>query len=639
MEEIIKNLVKELTEYSVAYYSGNEIVSNDVYDAKEAQLREIDPYNDFFSKIVDTAGKSTFNKITHKNQMLSLGKAYTIEEMLNWGKPVKGISMTKMDGCAISLEYQLSDDFFILKTGSTRGDEGKIGEDITENLKQICDIPTCINKNKILGDIIEFEVRGEVYMKKSVFNKLSANDDQIKNIRNIAPGSLRQKDISITKNRSLNFYAYNIIGFNNIKTMESKLKLLDDIGFKVVDYEIINNLNDKLELEASFEYFIEKRKEYDYEIDGVVYYIDDISIFNELGSTSHHPKGAIAWKFENECGETIYKETQWQVSRTGLVNPVGIFEVVKIGNSNITNATLHNISIIKNLGIGVGDKILVSKRGGVIPKIEKVIEHKDTPIIIIKECPACNQPLEIHTSDDGIETLHCVNIDCPAQILTKIVHFVTVLEIMDIGESTIENMIDMSLINDPSDLYILNKEMILKLNNVKNKKAEKIVKSIQSSRNVTLDKFLTSLGIKGLGSSMSEAVSNHFKKMNNVIDAKKEDLLNINGVGDVLAENIVNGLVSKKELISKLLKYITIAEEEKPSGKLSGLSFIITGTLSISRSEFEKTIKINGGEIKSSVSKSLSYLIVGENPGDKLEKAKKFGIKIVNENDIFNMIN
>lgn len=640
MEEVVE-LVEKLTKYSEAYYAGKPIVSDAVYDAAEMRLRELDSTNEYFDRVGSNEVKeSTFEKVLHNEPMLSLNKAYSLQEVVNWVKANygHGIAMPKMDGFAISLIYEFDGDGYVLVRGVTRG-EGDKGEDVTENIKQIADIPHRIDSLRFDGNdnfYSSFEVRGEVYMKHSVFESL---DIDAENCRNIAPGSVRQKDPLVTKSRKLNYFAYNLLN-TGYDSMMDRLDALRDIGFQVVTY-IDVDLNDSAALQAAYDHYVNYRSQFDFDIDGVVVMIDDTNLISELGCTSHHPRGAIAWKFEAEEGETTFEGYQYQVSRTGLVNPVGLFEGIRLDGATLSQATMYNISRVKELNVGIGDKIIVSRRGGVIPKIERVVRKvSDQGASIPTHCPVCGSVLEIHTSDEGIETLHCVSLDCPAQIMTRILHFVSVMEIMDVGESIIAQMIDAGFINSSSDLFKVKREELLTLDGVKDKKADRTLMNINLNRKKTLGKFLAALGIKGLGANVSETVANHFETLDKVLNAQAADFEVIPGIACITAGNIYHGLKANYDLIEALLKEIEVIgiTPKVVGGILNGKSFLITGTLSQPRSYFEGLIKENGGVLKSSVSKTLDYLLVGDDAGSKLEKAKKAGVKTIFEEEFMKML-
>lgn len=631
MEEI-EELVEELTAASEAYYGGKPIMSDPVYDAKEMRLRELDPDNKYFDKVGADIKESTFEKVEHDSLMLSLDKAYSLSEVVNWARPYKGISMPKMDGFALSLKYIRQGNELVYTQAVTRG-KGKSGDDVTENARQIADIPETLPC--ILG-LDKIEIRGEVYMKRSVFEELNLASE-FENRRNVAPGSVRQRDPRVTKSRKLNFFAYNLIGIG--ETMTEKFEILAKLGVPVVEY-ITVDLSDNDQLEMAYRNYESMRDSYDFDIDGVVFMINDSGVFEELGNTSHHPRGAIAWKFEAEEGETTFLRYEWQVSRTGLVNPVGIYEGIRIDGATLTNATLHNLSIVKSLGIGIGDKVIVSRRGGVIPKIERVSVSAGNPIEIPTKCPVCSSNLEVHTSKDGIETLHCVSLNCSAQTLTGILHFISVMEIMDVGESMVTKLMEAGYIETPVDLFKLTRDQLLSLESVKDKTADRTLNNIALAKRKPLAVFLAALGITNLGKNVSESVANHFENLDAVLKASASEFEAIEGVGDIMSATIQEGLAAKSALIAALREQIEIIgiEPKKTDGCLAGKSFLITGTLSEPRHYFEGLIEQNGGVLKSSVSKKLDYLIVGDDPGGKVSKAKKAGVNLITEEEFKSML-
>lgn len=643
----IEELVEKILKAREGYYNGNPIMSDAEYDALEMRLKEIDPENDILQDVGTPVKESSFEKVEHKHPMLSLDKAYTIEEVLKWAPCKEGLGMPKMDGFALSVYYVKDGDKFLLKRGLTRGG-GTSGEDITENVKQVANIPKSINVTKECEDIEEFEVRGETIMKHSVFKERGL-DKEYENCRNIAPGSMRQKDPRVTKSRGLEFVAYNIIGFeDSFSTVEQKLTFLKTLGFPVVEFQTITLDQDNLS--AYFIMMNSSREWRDYDIDGIVLCANNLSLIEELGCTSHHPRGFIAWKFEAEEAETTYIETQWQVSRIGLVNPVGIFNPIRLDGATITNATLHNLSEIERLGLGIGDRIIVSRRGGVIPKIERVVKSAVNSIEIPSICPVCSAATRVNVSkgrnkegkEEDIKTLYCTNADCPAVTLTKILHFVRTMEIDDVAESMITKLIDAGFIETSADLYKVTREQLLTLPSVKDKTADNMLKNVGLSKKRSLGIFLAALGIRTLGKNIAEMVADVFGTLDAVLNAKETDFSAITGIGPEIAKNIYNGLESNAELISMLTNYVEIVNKKKnivnTGLPLSGKSFLITGTLSLGRKAFATIIEDHGGELRDSVSKSLDFLLVGDDPGNKVQKAQKAGVKLLTEADFMVMI-
>jgi len=643
----IEELEVQIKEHRKLYAEGNPKISDPAYDALEFELKELDPNNSLFDEVGADITSSTFVKVEHEIPMLSLGKAYTIEEVVNWIPDApsgtfmyEGIAMYKMDGFAVSLKYRLENDHYEFFQGATRG-KGKTGEDVTENLKQVADIPHTIpaevvEKMPIFSDGYPdvIEVRGEVYMKRSVFTGTGLNKEY-ENCRNIAPGSVRQKDPRVTRERRLNFFAYNVLGISleRLASMSYRLSVLQDFGFQVVPYATVDLLKHD-EIENIFKSMADQQDKNDFDTDGVVFCLNDCEHIEELGNTSHHPRGFIAWKFETEEAETILERVDWQVSRTGLINPVGIYQGVRIEGATLTNATLHNLSEIERLGIGIGDRILVTRRGGTIPKILNVVESVGKGLNIPHVCPVCGVLTEVNISDEGAKTLYCTNSDCPAVTMTKILHFIKVMEIDDIAGSMVTKLLEAGFIETSVDLFRVTQEQFLTLPSVGHGITDRALKNIGLARKRPLATFLASLGIKTLGNTVSASIASEFGTLDAVLAATEEQCSAIEGIGTEIASNVVKGLKDNAMLIDELIKEVEIMEKvnRDTSGlPLSGKSFLITGTLSKGRKAFEKHIVENGGEIRSSVSKTLDYLVVGDSPGGKLAKAKKAGTTILTE--------
>jgi len=415
--------------------------------------------------------------------------------------------------------------------------------------------------------------------------------------------------------------------------------VLEKISFKVVP--CITVLDSDKGGQLAFNTFVSQNYTYDFDVDGVVFMLREIKDFKKLGNTSHHPRGAISWKFESENAQTVLKNVRWQVSRTGQINPVGEYDPTEVEGAVCTKATLHNLTEFKRLKIGVGDTIEITRRGGVIPKILKVIKSKGKGITIPKKCPECGSASEVRKSEKSeTETLHCTNFSCPAVTLTQILHFVSVMEIDGIGESLINQLLQEKMIKNAADLYDLKISQLENLERMGKKSAQNKIDAINASRNRPLNLFLTSLGIHTLGRSVGELLAENFETLDTVLGVPHWKLMKIEGIGPEIADNVVSGLESGKKLITALRKHIKIKEGKmkQSSGGLSGKSFLITGTLSVGRKEFQKLIEANGGDIKSAVSKTLDYLVVGDSPGSKVDKAKKAGVEIIDEEEFRNLI-
>jgi DNA ligase (NAD+) len=639
----IKELERLIVHHRKMYFAGAPEIPDEEYDKLEERLRTLSPENRLFMEVGsdEVLKGSTFVKVSHEPRMLSLNKVYSLEEFMNWlpEGAVDGVITPKVDGFAVKLIYRKEGDAYTLVLGATRGN-GSVGEDVTENIRQVRDIPHVIPANVIPEGPEEFQVRGECFMKKSIFEKFNSAELGFESCRNIAPGSIRNKNPRVTRERKLNFFAYNILGLGNQTFIDGFIQL-EKCGFVPVEYRLIDLRENP---EQEFKAWDQRRRNNtdDYFVDGIVFIVNDLEYFEQLGNTAHHPRAAVAWKFKAEEAETVLREIQWQVSRTGLINPVGIYDKVFIEGANLTNATLHNLSQIKELGLGIGDTIIVARQGGVIPKILQVVESAGNGIVIPEKCPECNETVFVK-DEKGIETLHCTNRNCPAVIKARIVHFISVMEIEDIAESIISKLYDAGLVRDPADIYKLREEDFLSFYKSGEKIASKLVQNIRLSKQRPLHMFLHSLGIPTLGQKLSEDLAMHYKTLDNLLSATEEDLVQIDGVADEKARNIVAGLKENRTLIDKLIQEVEITNEEPAIDRgeqlLAGKSFLITGTLSKPRKEIESLIKNNGGTIKSSVSKSLDYLIVGESPGSKKDKAEKAGVEIINEEKLHNLLN
>jgi len=649
MKKQIEKLQTIIKRSKELYYHGlindPDYITDQEYDQLEKELKSLDPNNEILDYVGYDISQSTFNKIKHVDKMTSLGKAYTEEDMLRWRKDFNDnlniIESLKMDGFAIELVYECGEgsEFqveYILKEASTRGD-GFIGEDITENVKMISDIPhrIIINNDDLKKVNSTIRIRGEIFMKTSIFNELLKENiiDGESRIRNIAPGSVRQKDPLVTKRRKLNFFAYDIKGCE-FDTYSQKMEFLNKMKIPTVPMNKIS-FDD---MTTMYNSIIIKKELMDYPIDGVVFRLDNEDEFQSAGETSHHPKGSIAWKFEAETGVSVLRKVEWQVTRTGLINPVGKYDPVEVDGAILSAATLHNISQMMRLDIGIGDEIEVARQGGVIPKIFRVVSKSsaDSTVIIPSECPICHKPTEIETSDDGIKTLHCTNHFCPAIMKDRLNHFCKVMGIKGVSDAIISKLYDEKLVTTFANFYELKIEDILKLDGFKQRSSEKIINAIQGQREVSFNVFLRSLGIHTLGKTSSKLIADRC----NSIEALDElELSEIEGIGEIGENSIREGLLENEELITHLLQYVTISmvDETISEGKLQNLNFCITGKLS-DKKMIQSLIESAGGNILSSVSSKLDYLIYGDKAGSKLDKAKKNNVPIITEDEFMLML-
>lgn len=643
-----------MKQYSREYYELDSPTISDVeYDKLFKELEQLEAlYPEFKSldsptNLVGSKVEKKFSQHKHKTRLYSLDNTYSYEELVQWyEKLVKsfGISSNpelvcelKIDGLAISLNYEDSN----FTVGATRGD-GSVGENITNNLKTIPVIPQKLDK-----PIAQLEVRGEVFMPKTAFERLNDKQRQegaklFANPRNAAAGSLRQLDSAITKSRELSMFAY----YGRIDSKEfiieshsHMLEFLKGLGFNTnPTYKLCKNVEEAVEY---CKYWENKRNELDYATDGVVIKVNSFALQNELGFTSRAPRWATAFKFPPEEVTTTVLDIEVNVGRSGAVTPVAVLEPVYISGSTVQRATLHNFDEIKRLNINIGDRVLVKKAAEIIPKVICVTEHKNNQKIDFippKYCPVCGTEL---IELDGEVNLYCPNnLSCPAQLKGRIEYWVSkdCMDIDGIGDNIVAQLIDKSIVTTPADLYKLTVEDFLKLDLIAEKSAQNLFNEIQASTTPQLNKFINALGIRHVGKETSTLISNKFLTLDNIRNASFEDIVEIDGVGSKIAYSLVEFFADDNniKLLDKLRGYGVIPKDVK-NNKVSDIfrdkTFVITGTLSDTRDVFAEIIKQNGGKVSSSVSKKTTYVLAGENAGSKYDKAQSLGVKIINENE------
>lgn len=658
MQKRIEELTQLINRYNKAYYEQNSLLISDVeYDVLFKELQELEKEYPLFkqtnsptSKVGSSISRG-FSEYKHKNRLYSLDNTYSYEELTKWYDKIKKqfpdllkldvVCELKIDGLAVSLTYE---DSRIL-VGATRGD-GVVGENITANIKMIKAIP-----NKLKKPVKFMDARGEIYMPKSAFDKLNEKQRELNgkifaNPRNAAAGSLRQLNPEITAERDLSMFTYaGIIDDTSydIETHSQMLEFMKECGLSVnPDYKVCENIEQAIEY---CKYWDNERYNLDYATDGVVIKINSIAVQKELGYTSRAPRWATAFKFPPEEVSTKVREIEINVGRTGAVTPVAILDPVLVSGSTVSRATLHNFDEVKRLALNVGDTVLIKKAAEIIPKVITVLEHAAGEPIEYKppsNCPFCNSNL---VEVEGEVNLYCPNtFYCPAQIKGKLEYWVS-KDCMDIdgaGVNLINQLVERGFVENPADLYKLTIDDLLQLDLIAEKSAQNIYDAIQASKNPELPRFINALGIRHVGKETSELISKRFKNFETLKNADFETIQKIGGVGEKIAQSIIDFF--KNELNNKMLTQLEslgvhpqemIFEESLTT--LDGISFVITGTLSDTRDKFEKTIKNNGGKVMSSVSKNTNYVLAGENPGSKVDKATALGVKIINE-DEFNRL-
>lgn len=649
----IKELIEIIDRCNYEYYTlDNPSLTDQEYDRYMQELISLEEkypeYKEKYSPTTRVGGSvlDKFNKVTHQIPMLSLGNVFNEEEILRFDERVRKeapeveyVCELKIDGLAVSLTYENG----ILTRGATRGD-GITGEDITENVKTVKDVPLRLKRD------VSIEVRGEIYMSKSSFNKLNEEkialgEEKFQNPRNAAAGSIRNLDSKVTAKRNLSNFIYHLPNPEDygLATHEDALNYMKELGFTVnPNNRKVSNISELLEY---INYWTVHRKELPYEIDGIVIKVNDISLQKRLGYTVKVPKWATAYKFPALEVITKLKDIICTVGRTGKITPNAILEPVRIAGSTISKATLHNEDNIINKDIRVGDFVVVRKAGDVIPEVVRpVIERRDgteKAFAMLKECPICGSAL-VRKEDEA--DYYCVNKHCDARKIENLIHFVSrdAMNIDGMGESMIEDFYNMGYIKDVSDIYHLNQheEELKLLEGFGNKSITNLLTAINNSKANSLEKLIYGLGIRNVGAKVAKILAFNFNNMDNLIKANLDELTHIKDIGVVIARNVVNYFNDEKniELIDKLKKiglnmnYNSALIKENDYFK--GKTFVLTGTLSnITRDEATSLIEENGGKVSSSVSKLTSAVIVGEDAGSKYNKALSLNIPIWSEEE------
>ncbi len=649
--------LRELINYhSNLYYTMDEPeISDFEYDALMSNLKKMEEENPELitpdSPTQRIGGKilDGFSEVVHAVQMQSLNDVFDRESVIDFGEKtqsalgekVEYITEMKIDGLSVSLEYR--DGYFL--RGSTRGD-GTVGEDVTENLKTIRNIPLKLTEN------IEYlEVRGEVFMPHSSFIRLNEIQEErgqmpFKNPRNAAAGSLRQLDSSIVAQRKLDIYVFNIqqIVGKEIKTHKEGLLYLAQLGFKTIpDTPICDSI------EKAFDEVLkigDMRPKLGFDIDGAVIKVNSLAQRESLGSTAKCPKWAVAYKYPPEIKETKLLDIIIQVGRTGVLTPNAVLESVSLAGTTVSRATLHNIDYIREKDIRIGDRVLVQKAGDIIPEVLSVVKEKRSGDEIIfnmpERCPVCGAQVY---REEGEAAVRCTGVECRAQLLRNIIHFASrdAMDIEGLGPALVEKLLENKIISSVSDLYDINKDDISALDKMGEKSAQNLVDAISKSKENDLSRLIFALGIRHVGARNAQILAMHFKTMDAIIQADVEAISSVPEIGGVIAQSIVNFFNEKQniEIIQKLRAHGLnfICNEVKAEGVFSGKVFVLTGTLpSLTRSEASKIITDNGGKVSSSVSKKTDYVLAGEEAGSKLDKANALGITVITEEELRGMI-
>ena len=658
--EKIKELTKKLNAASEAYYKNDiEIMSNFEYDRLYDELVELEnetgiTLNDSPTVKVGYETVQQLPKEAHEKRMLSLDKTKSIAELKVWLGNQKGLLSWKIDGLTVVLTYEGGE----LVKAVTRGN-GEIGEVITNNAKTFKNLPKRI---PFKGELV---IRGEAFIKYSDFDKINQKipefDAKYKNPRNLCSGSVRQLNSEITAHRNVNFDCFSLEKAEYKKILDEEFVNLDEIwknskknqlswlekmGFQVVEYKEVTTDN----IEDTVKDFSERIAEYDVPSDGLVLIYDDIAYGDSLGSTAKFPRNSIAFKWKDDMMETVLEEIIWSPSRTGLINPIARFNPVELEGTVVSRASVHNVSILKELNLKVGDRIKVYKANMIIPQIEENLSKTDEEVVLPETCPACDYGVELK-SDLGVETLFCSNRLCPAKRIKSFSLFVSrdAMNIENLSEATLEKFIGMGLIKTLPDIFYLKnyRAEITSMEGFGEKSFDNLVNAVEKSKKVIVAKFIYALGISGIGVANGKLIARHFdndwKKIQN---ASAEELMQIDGIGEVVANAFVDFLHDdeNKKSVEKLLDIVEFDVEPQglTDGDLRGKTFVITGNVHIykNRNELKSAIEANGGKVTGSVSSNTDFLINNDidSASSKNRRAKELGIPIISEDEFARMI-
>ena len=655
----IEELRKQTEYYAKKYYDeDNPEISDFEYDMLMLELRNLEnQYPDLITKdsLTQKVGgtvKEGFDKVTHIVPLQSLQDVFDFESIYAFDEKMKAIATennkelkyvveTKIDGLSVSLEYKNGK--FV--RGATRGN-GIVGEDITENLKTILHIPQTIKEP------IDIIVRGEVFIGTKEFEELNEkreleDEPLFANARNAAAGSLRQLDSSITAQRPLDIFLFNVQKSDSIQFTShyESLLYLEKLGFNVNPVKVLCSNSE--EVIAAIQKIGEDRQNLSFGIDGAVIKVDDLSLREIIGQTAKVPKWAIAYKYPPEKKETILKDIVCQVGRTGVITPLAILEPVVVAGSTISKTTLHNEDFIKEKDLKIGDHIYIQKAGDVIPEVVGVLKEKRTgkekKFEMPKTCPVCGGEV---VREFGEAASRCIGIECPARTLRNITHFVSreAMDIDGLGEAIIEQLLDKELIKNIADIYYLKLEDIASLKKDGKKFAQNLIDAINQSKENDLDRLICGLGIKNVGSKLAKVLAKRFKSIDNLMEASIINLNSIEEVGQIIADNIYSFFQQEQtiDLINKLKEAgvnMNYLKEDSTDERFYGKVFVLTGTLEhYTRDEASQIIENFGGKTSSSVSKKTDYVLAGEDAGSKLRKANELGVKVITEEEFNDMI-
>ena len=649
--KIAKKKIKELTKiikyHNELYYNQDAPEIEDFeYDDLMRQLKAIEKEypeliaDDSPTQKVGGKAKDLFSPVNHSVKMESLQDVFSFGELEDFCNKIDldktALSVEpKIDGLSVSLEYENGK--FV--RGSTRGD-GEIGEDVTANLFEIKSIPKKIEYDGLL------EVRGEVYMPKSSFLKLVERQELLgeqpaKNPRNAAAGSLRQKNSAVTASRNLDIFIFNIQRCDKVFSSHiQSLDFLKELGFNVLpSYLKVKNYNEAINEIIKIG---DSRGNLSFDIDGAVIKVDDLEYRKLLGSTAKYPKWAVAYKYPPEEKDTVLRNIEINVGRTGALTPTAVFDPITLAGTTVSRAVLHNEDFINSKEIAIGDTITVRKAGEIIPEVLGVKKHCGSSVFAMpKTCPSCGAPVY---REEGESVIRCTNVECPAQLLRHLIHFTSrdAMDIEGLGPAVLEQLLNAGLISNIIDIYTLDYSKVISLERTGEKTVNNLLNAINKSKDNDLYKLIFAFGIRHIGLKAAKIMAEKFKNIDAILNASLEDFIDIDGFGEIMAKSAYEFFsLNETRLTIEKLKELGINTESKSQVKdnrFAGLTFVLTGTLpTLTRSDATAIIESFGGKTSSSVSKKTDYVLAGDEAGSKLDKANSLGIKVIDENQFLSM--
>ncbi|MHC4638048.1 MAG: NAD-dependent DNA ligase LigA [Planctomycetota bacterium] len=653
----IERLRKEIRKHDHLYYVlAQPEISDHKYDKLFAELKELERKHpdlvtpDSPTQRVSERPLDGFESVRHEVPMLSIDNTYSADELRAFDERLaKGLQSEeydyvvelKIDGLAISLRYEASQ----LVTAATRGD-GERGDNVTANVRTIKAVPLSLLQDGSVPEILE--VRGEVYMPNGSFVKLNelrneAGEQPFANPRNAAAGSLKLLDARITAMRNLSFFAYSAgsisepLAEDHYGTLQEFKKLGLPVNPHIRKAEDIDQV---INICQSWQ---KKKTGLDYQIDGMVIKVNRFDQRDMLGATGRAPRWCISYKFPAEQVQTIVESIDIQVGKSGILTPVANLKPVLLAGTTVKRASLHNFDELRRLDVRLGDTVTIEKAGEIIPQVVEVIKDQRTlsavQFELPKECPNCHGAVQ---KDGNGVYIRCLNPSCTAQLKERVKYFAgrDQMDIENLGTALIDQLVDTGLVRNFADLYKLEEHQLAALERMADKSAQNVIKAIEKSRTQPLWRLIAALGIRHIGAQSAEIIANHFSSIELLRNADEETLSQIGQIGPTMAGSICEYFRDNVELIDELMQYVNPKQEKiQPAGKLTGRNFVVTGTLSnFNRQQIEQTIKQHGGKISSSVSKKTDYLLAGEKPGSKLEKAVKLGINVISEEQFINML-